>query len=100
LEHHALGVILDYLKMDGPNHMCRDIRLLFDSIRYISSLLIHRKFAWEFIAAEGVQQLLRVNRQSLALTAVATCLYYLAYSTDIMEKVLNIVPYLYFLLII
>lgn len=90
LEHHALGVILDYLKMDGPNHMCRDIRLLFDSIRYISSLLIHRKFAWEFIAAEGVQQLLRVNRQSLALTAVATCLYYLAYSTDIMEKVCHL----------
>lgn len=89
LENHALDVVLDYLAMDGPIHICRDIRLLFDAIRYISSLLIHRKFAWEFIAAQGIQKLLRINRQSMASTAVTTCLYYLAYSSDIMEKVLN-----------
>lgn len=89
LENHALDVVLDYLAMDGPIHICRDIRLLFDAIRYISSLLIHRKFAWEFIAAQGIQKLLRINRQSMASTAVTTCLYYLAYSSDIMEKVLK-----------
>lgn len=87
LEHHALDVVLSYLAVDGYQHTCRDIRLLFDAIRYISSLLIHRKFAWEFISAQGIQKLLKINRQSLALTAVATCLYYLAYSSDIMEKV-------------
>jgi HIV-1 Vpr-binding protein len=87
LEHHALDHVLKYLAIDGPNHVCRDIRLLFDAIRYISSLLIHRKFAWKFVASEGIQRLLRVNRQSMALTAVTTCLYYLAYSEDVMEKV-------------
>ncbi|CAK5076343.1 unnamed protein product [Meloidogyne enterolobii] len=90
LEHHALDVVLSYLAVDGYQHTCRDIRLLFDAIRYISSLLIHRKFAWEFISAQGIQKLLKINRQSLALTAVATCLYYLAYSSDIMEKVCHL----------
>lgn len=93
LENHALNVALNYLAMDGPNHVCRDIRLLFDAIRYISVLLMHRKFAWEFVQGpmQGIQQLLRINRESMALTAVATCLYYLAYSTDIMEKVYQII---------
>ncbi|KAL7074468.1 hypothetical protein ACQ4LE_006871 [Meloidogyne hapla] len=90
LEHHALDVVLSYLAVDGSHHTCRDIRLLFDAIRYISSLLIHRKFAWEFISEQGIQKLLKINRQSLALTAVATCLYYLAYSSDIMEKVCHL----------
>uniref|UniRef100_A0A914HGI5 LisH domain-containing protein n=1 Tax=Globodera rostochiensis TaxID=31243 RepID=A0A914HGI5_GLORO len=90
LENHALDVVLSYLEIDGLNHKCRDIRLLFDAIRYISSLLIHRKFAWEFIAAQGIQRLLRINRKSIASTAVTTCLYYLAYSADIMEKVCHL----------
>ncbi|KAL3124701.1 hypothetical protein niasHT_001538 [Heterodera trifolii] len=90
LENHALDVVLNFLEIDGPNHKCRDIRLLFDGVRYISSLLIHRKFAWEFIAAQGIQRLLRINRKSIASTAVTTCLYYLAYSADIMEKVCHL----------
>lgn len=83
MENRALDVVLNYLSVSG----CRDIRLLFDSIKYVSSLLIHRKFAWDFIAEGGIEKLLRVNRHSLASASVATCLFYLAYSSDIMEKV-------------
>uniref|UniRef100_A0A183CJT1 LisH domain-containing protein n=1 Tax=Globodera pallida TaxID=36090 RepID=A0A183CJT1_GLOPA len=38
----------------------------------------------------GIQRLLRINRKSIASTAVTTCLYYLAYSADIMEKVCHL----------
>lgn len=86
MESRALDVILSYLNVGG----CRDIRLLFDALKYTSSLLVHRKFAWQFVAARGVEKLFRVNRFSMASTAVATCLYYLAYSTDIMEKVCHL----------
>jgi len=82
----VLDVINNYLALGG----CRDVRLLFDALKFVSSLLIHRKFAWEFIAAQGVEKLLRVNRLSMASTGVATCLYYLAYSKDIMEKVCHL----------
>uniref|UniRef100_A0A915E2L8 Uncharacterized protein n=1 Tax=Ditylenchus dipsaci TaxID=166011 RepID=A0A915E2L8_9BILA len=83
LENRGMDVIQNYLAVNG----CRDVRLLFDALRYTSSLLNHRKFAWEFIAARGVEKLLQVNRFSMASTAVATCLTYLAYNADIMEKV-------------
>lgn len=86
LESRALDVILKYLTVGG----CRDVRLLFDILRYTSSLLVHRKFAWAFIDQHGVEKLFRVNRFSLASAAVATCLHYLAYSSDIMERVCHL----------
>lgn len=61
--------------------------LLFHSVQYLASLLLHKKFAAEFVAHGGVQKLLEIPRPSMAATGVSLCLYYLAYNQDAMERV-------------
>ena len=61
------------------------IPLLF--AQYLASLLLHKKFAAEFITHGGVQRLLEIPRPSMAATGVSLCLYYLAYNQDAMERV-------------
>lgn len=56
-------------------------------LQYLASLLLHKKFAAEFIAHGGVQKLLEIPRPSMAATGVSLCLYYLAYNQDAMERV-------------
>lgn len=55
--------------------------------QYLASLLLHKKFAAEFVAHGGVQKLLEIPRPSMAATGVSLCLYYLAYNQDAMERV-------------
>lgn len=55
-------------------------------MQYLASLLVHRKFALEFVAHSGVEYLVNVYQSSMASVGVATCLYYLAYNEDVMEK--------------
>lgn len=55
--------------------------------QYLASLLLHKKFAAEFVAHGGVQKLLDIPRPSMAATGVSLCLYYLAYNQDAMERV-------------
>lgn len=55
--------------------------------QYLASLLLHKKFAAEFVANGGVQKLLEIPRPSMAATGVSLCLYYLAYNQDAMERV-------------
>ncbi|KAG7250842.1 hypothetical protein CRUP_022160, partial [Coryphaenoides rupestris] len=57
------------------------------SSMYLASLLLHKKFAAEFVAHGGVQKLLEIPRPSMAATGVSLCLYYLAYNQDAMERV-------------
>ena len=57
------------------------------SVQYLASLLLHKKFAAEFVAHGGVQKLLEIPRPSMAATGVSLCLYYLAYNQDAMERV-------------
>ena len=57
------------------------------SPQYLASLLLHKKFAAEFISHGGVQKLLEIPRPSMAATGVSLCLYYLAYNQDAMERV-------------
>ncbi|XP_055773836.1 DDB1- and CUL4-associated factor 1-like isoform X1 [Salvelinus fontinalis] len=64
-----------------------DVQLTFDSLLYLASLLLHKKFAADFIAHGGVQKLLDIPRPSMAATGVSLCLYYLAYNQDAMERV-------------
>ena len=61
--------------------------LTFLSAQYLASLLLHKKFAAEFVAHGGVQKLLEIPRPSMAATGVSLCLYYLAYNQDAMERV-------------
>ncbi|XP_072237664.1 DDB1- and CUL4-associated factor 1-like isoform X1 [Leuresthes tenuis] len=65
----------------------KNVQLTFDALLYLASLLLHKKFAAEFIAHGGVQELLEIPRPSMAATGVSLCLYYLAYNQDAMERV-------------
>nr|CDJ86194.1 unnamed protein product [Haemonchus contortus] len=82
IEGHAMDLILEYIDLKKIH----DIRLTFDALRYLTSLLVHRKFAMEFIARGGVVALLRVPRASMASVAAITALYYMSYNDDVMEK--------------
>lgn len=83
IEGHAMDLILEYIDLERM----RDVRLTFDALRYLTSLLVHRKFALEFIARGGVTALVKVPRTSMASPAAVTALYYLSYNEEIMEKV-------------
>ncbi|XP_056293219.1 DDB1- and CUL4-associated factor 1-like isoform X2 [Pseudoliparis swirei] len=65
----------------------RNVQLTFDGLLYLASLLLHKKFAAEFITYGGVQKLLAIPRPSMAATGVSLCLYYLAYNQDALERV-------------
>lgn len=56
-------------------------------VQHLASLLLHNKFATEFVAHGGVQKLLEIPRPSMAATGVSMCLYYLSYNQDAMERV-------------
>ncbi|KAK6019582.1 LisH [Ostertagia ostertagi] len=83
IEGHAMDLIMEYIDLQKMH----DVRLTFDALRYLTSLLVHRKFAMEFIARGGVAALVRVPRASMASVAAITALYYLSYNDDVMEKV-------------
>uniref|UniRef100_A0A8R1DX82 Uncharacterized protein n=1 Tax=Caenorhabditis japonica TaxID=281687 RepID=A0A8R1DX82_CAEJA len=80
-EGNALQILLDYIDLEKS----KDIRLTFDALKYLTSLLVHRKFALEFVERDGIQALLRLPRNSLASVGVVTALYYIAYNSDVME---------------
>ncbi|KAG8321338.1 hypothetical protein J6590_048683 [Homalodisca vitripennis] len=65
----------------------RNSRLSFEALKYLASLLCHKKFSIEFINMQGLQRLLEVPRPSIAATGVSICLYYLAYCEDALERV-------------
>ncbi|XP_078517401.1 DDB1- and CUL4-associated factor 1 isoform X1 [Lissotriton helveticus] len=64
-----------------------DVLLTFEALKHLASLLLHNKFAAEFVAQGGVQKLLEIPRPSMAATGVSMCLYYLSYNQDAMERV-------------
>ncbi|EFO23215.2 hypothetical protein LOAG_05271 [Loa loa] len=82
-ENRSLDLVLRYLE-GARNH---DTRLIFDVLKYLAGLLVHRRLALDFVAAGGVDLLIRIERDSLASVVVGTCLYYLAYNADAMEGV-------------
>ncbi|CAH1785027.1 unnamed protein product [Owenia fusiformis] len=82
-EKKAMDLIFYYIDLSKN----RDVRLAFEALKYLASLLCHKKFTVEFINLGGVQKLLQVYRPSVAATGVSMCLYYLAYFEDAMERV-------------
>ncbi|THD20911.1 HIV-1 Vpr-binding protein [Fasciola hepatica] len=65
----------------------RDIRLTFEALRLLGSLMCHRCVYLEFVEKEGLRAVLKVPRPSVAATAVSVVLYYTAYFEDAMERV-------------
>ncbi|XP_076233650.1 lisH and WD40 domain-containing protein mahjong [Calliopsis andreniformis] len=82
-EQNALELILKYINVRET----KDSRLAFEALKYLASLLCHKKFSIEFLSVGGLQKLLDVPRPSVAATGVSICLYYLAYCEDAMERV-------------
>uniref|UniRef100_A0A158R6C1 LisH domain-containing protein n=1 Tax=Syphacia muris TaxID=451379 RepID=A0A158R6C1_9BILA len=82
-EHRAIAFIKKVLK----NANSLDPGLLCDTLRYLCSLLVHRKVGLDFVASGGVELLISVRRTSLPSVVVGMCLYYLAYNGDAMESV-------------
>ncbi|TRY64650.1 hypothetical protein DNTS_034846, partial [Danionella cerebrum] len=79
----ARELLVHYMDLKQTN----DVQLTFEALKYLASLLLHKKFAAEFVAHGGVQKLLEIPRPSMAATGVSLCLYYLAYNQDAMERV-------------
>ncbi|XP_056129315.1 DDB1- and CUL4-associated factor 1-like [Lampris incognitus] len=79
----ARELLMHYMDLKQTN----DVQLTFEALKYLASLLLHKKFAAEFVAHGGVQKLLAIPRPSMAATGVSLCLYYLAYNQDAMERV-------------
>ncbi|XP_049442114.1 DDB1- and CUL4-associated factor 1-like isoform X1 [Epinephelus fuscoguttatus] len=77
------SLLMNYIDL----RQTKNVQLTFDALLYLASLLLHKKFAAEFIAQGGVQKLLEIPRPSMAATGVSLCLYYLAYNHDAMERV-------------
>lgn len=65
----------------------RDTCLAFESLKYLASLLCHKKFSLEFINNGGLERLMKVPKPSTAATGVSIALYYLAYCEDAMERI-------------
>ncbi|XP_066598075.1 protein mahjong [Prorops nasuta] len=82
-EQNALDLILKYINVREN----KESRLAFETLKYLASLLCHKKFSIEFLNMGGLQRLLDVPRPSIAATGVSICLYYLAYCEDAMERV-------------
>ncbi|KAJ7999324.1 hypothetical protein DPEC_G00193200 [Dallia pectoralis] len=83
MQMETRDLLMRYIDLKHTN----DVQLTFDSLLYLASLLLHKKFAADFIAHGGVQKLLDIPRPSMAATGVSLCLYYLAYNQDAMERV-------------
>ena len=68
----------------------KDTCLAFEALKYLASLLCHKKFSLEFIIHGGLERLMKVPKPSVAATGVSIALYYLAYSEDAMERICSL----------
>uniref|UniRef100_A0A182J9K7 Uncharacterized protein n=1 Tax=Anopheles atroparvus TaxID=41427 RepID=A0A182J9K7_ANOAO len=82
-EHNVMQLIFRYIENLDPKDTC----LAFEALKYLASLLCHKKFSIEFITNEGLERLLKIPRPSLAATGVSIAFYYLAYCEDAMERI-------------
>ncbi|KAG0717965.1 DDB1- and CUL4-associated factor 1 [Chionoecetes opilio] len=82
-EHHALELIVHYMQVRRVGNA----RLSFEGLRFLGSLLFHKKFCLEFVNMGGIQELLKVPRPSLPADGVALCLWYLAYCEEAVERI-------------
>ncbi|VDO95833.1 unnamed protein product [Soboliphyme baturini] len=85
-ERKVSQLLYNYIDFTKNN----DVRLVFDALRYLATLLCHKKFAIEFVNSNGIERLLNVYEPSMASAAVSLCLYYLSYNEDVMEKICNL----------
>ncbi|XP_047741540.1 DDB1- and CUL4-associated factor 1 [Hyalella azteca] len=81
-EYRALDLIFHYINVRKTCHA----RLSFEALRFLGSLLFHKKFCLEFVNRGGVQMLMQIPRPSLPADGVALCLWYLGYCEEAIER--------------
>ncbi|KAK3855993.1 hypothetical protein Pcinc_037639 [Petrolisthes cinctipes] len=82
-EHNTMDLIFHYLDVRRTAHS----RLSFEALRFLGSLLFHKKFCIEFVNVGGIQKLLQVPRPSLPADGVSLCLWYLGYCEEAVERI-------------
>lgn len=87
-ENRAMQLIFRYIDNIDPKDTC----LAFEALKYLASLLCHKKFTLEFLSNGGLERLLKVPRPSLAATGVSVAFYYLAYCEEAMERICMMSP--------
>lgn len=87
-EHNAMDITFSYLESVDPKDLC----LAFEALKYLASLLCHKKCCIEFLSRNGVQKLLKLPRVSCVATGIAIALYYIAYCEEAMERICTMPP--------
>ncbi|CAD7012783.1 protein mahjong [Ceratitis capitata] len=82
-EQRVMDLIFRYLENLDRQDTC----LAFEALKYLASILSHKKITIDFISKGGLEILLKVPRPSIAATGVSIALYYLAYCEEAMERV-------------
>lgn len=85
-ENDAIDIIFNFI--DNPKDLC----LTFEALKYLASLLCHKKCCIEFLNKNGIQRLLKLPRQSTTATGIAIALYYIAYCEEAMERICSMSP--------
>lgn len=87
-EHDAMDIIFDFIENVDPKDLC----LAFEALKYLASLLCHKKCCIELLNKNGVQKLLKLPRQSTTATGVSITLYYISYCEEAMERICSMAP--------
>lgn len=74
---------MKYLNVNDYN----DIRLLFEALYCLGTMLIHLRLAWDFVNNNGFSKLIAVNRHSVASASVCVCFHHISQFVDIMEHI-------------
>ncbi|KAJ6646157.1 Protein mahjong [Pseudolycoriella hygida] len=85
-EQNAIQIIFRYIENVDNIGMY----VAVEALKYLASLLRHRKFVFEFIDRGGLEMLLKVPRPSIAADGVPIALFYLAYCEDAMEQICSL----------
>lgn len=87
-EHNAMDIIFQFLKSE---HQKR-INIMFEALKYLASLLCHKKCCLDFLSQNGLQKILTLPRVSTIATGTAIALYYIAYCEEAMERICSMSP--------
>lgn len=83
-----MDIIFNFIENVDPKDLC----LAFESLKYLASLLCHKKCCIELLNKNGIQKLLKLPRHSTTATGVAITLYYIAYCEEAMERICAMAP--------
>lgn len=87
-EQNAIEIIFFFL----DNETLINSNIIFEALKYLASLLCHKKFCLEFLNKNGLQKILKLPKISTIATGTAIALYYIAYCEEAMERICSMTP--------